>query len=782
MNVFENNVKLLEDFYEKNSKSSIVFLKGEMGLGKSYTINQFIKNKNNVLHIKPGFANDYFLLPFIDALPPTQYLEKEKPYLNEAERIKVELIRVLKRNRQILIFENMTIYSIELLTFCRDLIRYILSELSETKTYILIELNSDKIVNDSDKDNLLKEILSISFEAQFLNYKRLDKKILKKIFLEGFHSNIEISNADWEYIADSSFGNIHLMLLVVGYLKQEGYIYYTQNNTWKCIPVPEHTLDNIVSKYIFTRYNKLDEHLKTILQKSSLLGPVIWTKHLKQSFELLQVDWELMQIEKISELIHSAEQQKYIFESQDTYKIIQRMIPDDKQGSWNNILAKYYEKKLNDCKKSNIEKLQLFRKIAECNERAHKFKKAIIYYLKAIHMSNILLDYSQSLFLIECAVEIIDFLEESAEYIYPLFLNQAECYKALGKYEDELKIYDNIFNECRLAKREYYQIVYQKACALYNIDQNEEAIVLLKEIEIKLPYLEDDRFSLNVFREIAAIYYFCRKYDEASDYFTRSLNMCRKGDFERDYYLLLRQSSMFWDLEISRKAQIKSLEYFTKQRDLKEKAKVCHNLGTDALWTGDKEIAKKYLLMAKDEFEKFGCSDIHYTYNCIGVYEAVFENNCKEAISSFSKMMTFAVDTFSKLISIINSASCFCSLGQLETCENYIKKYEELLSELPEIIPPYLLYYYIVKGTFFEVKEDYEKSVYYFSKCLKLKLKNEQLFLLGCHLQKIRKVNKKVLKDSLSMNIDALCSISHRPLYDKFYNTNLCLSTLRFWW
>ena len=46
MNVFENNVKLLEDFYEENSKSSIVFLKGEMGLGKSYTINQFIKNKN----------------------------------------------------------------------------------------------------------------------------------------------------------------------------------------------------------------------------------------------------------------------------------------------------------------------------------------------------------------------------------------------------------------------------------------------------------------------------------------------------------------------------------------------------------------------------------------------------------------------------------------------------------------------------------------------------------------------------------------------------------------
>jgi len=200
------------------------------------------------------------------------------------------------------------------------------------------------------------------------------------------------------------------------------------------------------------------------------------------------------------------------------------------------------------------------------------------------------------------------------------------------------------------------------------------------------------------------------------------------------------------------------------------------------LWTGDKEIAKKYLLVAKDEFEKFGCSDIHYTYNCIGVYEAVFENNCEEAISSFSKMMTFAVDTFSKLISIINSASCFCSLGQLETCENYIKKYEKLSSELPEIIPPYLLYYYIVKGTFFEVKEDYEKSVYYFSKCLKLKLKNEQLFLLGCHLQKIRNVNKKVLKDSLSMNIDALCSISHRPLYDKFYNTNLCLSTLRFWW
>lgn len=785
MYLFKDKIIKLEKLYKKCFQTSLTFLQGPMGLGKTYTVNKFLANKDNVLHINQLFGNDYFLTPFLDIVPVAK-LKSDTPYLNESEIIKKEVIKILKEKRYILYFESINSYKLELFSLCLDLMRYALSELRETNTFIIAEIDSDLEFSKSENSVITNELFTLSFDAQFINYKKLNIDELKEIFMDGFRSNINISDVDWKYIADSSFGNISWLLLIVNYLKQEEYIYYSQDNHWECLHIPNNLLDNIVSKYIYSRYDRLDKNLQTILQKSSLLGPVFFAKHLKQSFELLQIEQELNQIERISDLIHNTAQHEktdqYSFESAGTHRIIQKLIPSDKHHSWNNILAQYYEKKITDSNLQGVKRFQLSWKVANCYEHAHNFQTAIIYYLRAIRIAIDLLDYSQALTLIHRASELLCFIKENNEYLYPLLICEAKCYSSLGKYDSELGIYEQILEKCDLSEIDLFQILYNKACALYNTDQNEEALILLRQIEDKLPALKNDHFTLNVCREFAAIYYFCRLYEEAGEYFTRALHVCKKGDFERDYYLLLRQSSMFWDLEISQKAQLKAWDYFAEQKDIKEKARVSHNLGTDALWMGKDQFAVEYLDIAIKEFSKFGCSDIHYTYNSLGVYKAAYEQAYDEAIIFFEKMKDYNTDIFSKLISTINCASCYCAKKKFENCEELIKKYETMLSQLTDCIPPYLIYYYINKGILLVSKGHYNESEHYFIKCLKLKLKNEQLFLIGCYLKQIYQEDKDSLKYINITEINSLCSISHRPLYDKFYSSNVCLSTLRFWW
>lgn len=787
MKTWETKIAKLNNLYDSSLLSSLIFLKGEMGLGQTHTITGFVKNKKNVIRVRQLFENDYFLNPFIDALSITKQEIENSQHLSEPDKLRFEIINILKTERKILIFESITSFNEQLFHFCDGLIRYVLEELKETNTFIIVEIDTDVLPINEKVSHMLKDLLTISFEAQFINYSKLNQEDLQQIFFEGFHSNININDIDLEYIIESSFGNVSWLMLIVNYLKQEEYIYFSEDNNWQCLHIPEGALDDIIKKNIYKRYDKLDSNLKTILQKSSLIGPVFHTEQLRQSFELLKIHQELMQIEKISQLIYNSQNDtkfsEYTFESKDTHKIIHEIVPDDKRCSWNDILAQYFEKISADIEKSNIEKFQIYRKTANCNMEARKYKKAIIYYLKAIHLSIRLLDYAQALILIHKAKSLLCFLDNIDEYVYVLLYSEAKCYQALGQYTEELAVYDSILERCKLTEQEFNKILFHKASALYSNAQNRSALELLHKIEEKLPFLSNDRLSLDVFRELAAIYFFCRQCNKAGQYFTQALNVCQKGKFERDYYILLRQSSMFWDLEISKKAQLKALQYFDSEKDIKEQAMVCHNLGTDALWLGDSEFANTYLTKAKALFSKFGTSDIHYTYNCLGVYKAVYENNFELAITFFEKIRSFKTDLFSQLISIINSTSCYCSLQNFKEAGNLIEKYEKLLNEMKDPIPPYFLYYYITKGIYYKLQNKVKESISNFKKSLEYELKNEQLFLVGMHLKDLQIAELKLDGNSSTIiKIDSLCAIQHKPFYDKLYAANLCLSTLRFWW
>lgn len=69
MEINKDKLSYLENLYLKSQNSiTIVFLKGEKGLGKSYVIDTFIKNNNNVINICPDNTIISFLSSFKSAI------------------------------------------------------------------------------------------------------------------------------------------------------------------------------------------------------------------------------------------------------------------------------------------------------------------------------------------------------------------------------------------------------------------------------------------------------------------------------------------------------------------------------------------------------------------------------------------------------------------------------------------------------------------------------------------------------------------------------------------
>ena len=128
-------------------------------------------------------------------------------------------------------------------------------------------------------------------------------------------------------------------------MKQEGYIHF-DGTKWVCQQLPKGILNQSIEEYIMHRYNKLNDDLKLLLQKSSLLGPEFYSNQLQQTFNLVRVDEELTRIEKLSSLIQKNDNydtSKYLFETDDVCNNIQNLIPENERKIWNRMLAEYYE-------------------------------------------------------------------------------------------------------------------------------------------------------------------------------------------------------------------------------------------------------------------------------------------------------------------------------------------------------------------------------------------------------------------------------------------------------
>ena len=87
---------------------------------------------------------------------------------------------------------------------------------------------------------------------------------------------------------------------------------------------------DVLKEFILQRYDKLDDTLKEVLSKSSIIGNVFNAELLSKPFQIINADDMLQKIEKISQLIVRPDDKTYSFETNDVYQLIKMCIRDSR--------------------------------------------------------------------------------------------------------------------------------------------------------------------------------------------------------------------------------------------------------------------------------------------------------------------------------------------------------------------------------------------------------------------------------------------------------------------
>lgn len=763
--------KLLEQF-SKTEENSLTFIVGDKGLGKSFFIHSYYKNFENILYIKDEIFKSYFLEPILTALTKVDSSFKiEYDELNMPHTIRKMLLDICRKKSIVICFESFNSYPEDLAEFCISFLQAYL-DCDSIHSFILIELDSD--IKDM-KDTLLHKLYSLTINTNFIKFKKKTEEELFEIISSKFNNKISIGEKERKYITKSSFGNIEHLFLIINYLKQEGYIHF-DGIKWICEQLPNGVLNQSIEEYIMHRYNMLNNDLKILLQKSSLLGPEFYSNQLQKTFNLVRVDEELSRIEKLSSLIQkndNYDKNKYLFETEDVCNNIQNLIPENEKKIWNKMLAEYYEMQFRKHDQNMIKRLENCCRLATYYINSENLEMAIIFYYRSIRYSIYLLDYKGALELITLILKIPN-LRYSNETLYFESLKlQAYCYHELGKYELSTDLYFKLLKKNLFTKLEMIEIYYFYADSLYFIGKVSKAQDILLALKEELKCSNNNKLLFRVLSELATTYGFFREYGLAREYFSYSVNQSRSTGLEDEYYTQLRKSSMFWELKLTLPLMEQAAEYFERKNNIQELAKTYHNLGTDLLYSGNSKAAINYLKQAITELQKYGSDEIHYTYNCIGVYYAAYEADFKKAIEYFKRAVSFKPVLFSTMVIYLNMSSCHKALQNNEEAEKYLEKAIHIQTELGKEVPSYSLYLLINQGLYAKLDGRLKESEQYFKESLKYKLTNNQLYLVG---KNISEVSRNIDKDTLKYT-----SIEAEPLYERFFENNICLSTLRFW-
>ena len=155
---------------------------------------------------------------------------------------------------------------------------------------------------------------------------------------------------------------------------------------------------------------------------------------------------------------------------------------------------------------------------------------------------------------------------------------------------------------------------------------------------------------------------------------------------------------MLWEIKLTIPLMEQVAEYFERKNNIPELAKTYHNLGTDLLYLGDSKNAIIYLNQAINELQKYGSDEIHYTYNCIGVYYAAYESNFEKAIEYFQRAISFKPVLFSTMVLYLNLSSCYKALQNDEESKINLESAMQIRAKLGNDVLSYSLYLLINQG------------------------------------------------------------------------------------
>lgn len=312
-----DKLKAMKSIYSLQHQSHAMVVYGEKGLGKRSCIQCFIQNKKNVMKISPDTENQFQLKPIIHALKIDTTSVSTNSDLCFEEQIKKEFLSICKKKPAIIYVEKFQDFDSQTAVFLLETTEVLLSRFPAYQTFVIFELDIEE-----NTDSLISFYKLSPSHTDFMYFNRLDTEALKYYFFEVL-GNINISDENLTYILDSSFGNIMYLNIAINYLKGENYIRF-ENGKYVCDNLPSGILTDVLKEFILQRYDRLDQTLKEVLSKSSIIGNVFNAELLSKPFQVINADAILQKIEKISQLIVHPDGLSYSFENNDVYNLIKK--------------------------------------------------------------------------------------------------------------------------------------------------------------------------------------------------------------------------------------------------------------------------------------------------------------------------------------------------------------------------------------------------------------------------------------------------------------------------
>ena len=773
----------LSSYYEKNTKVSLVFLRGNRGLGKSSVAEKFLSGRLNILQMSAYMKDEPYLSPVLSAIknynPDLEY-DFGQGGLLYSENVTRSILKIVTCNPLIIYCPYLAEYPEELVIYLVQMLGTLSKRDDIEKVFVIFCIDTDAKEYRQNSEHI-QELYSLNVTEEFINFSPFTDVEMKNELEIKLGNKCAISENEKEYIIKASSGNIRLLQIIINYLKQNNTL-YIEDGFYKCKKLEAGSLADVLENYIEHRYNRLSERLKIILQKSGVLGKNFSVSELKSTFNVIEADSVLSNIEKISQLVKldNTYERKYSFENDEVYIYVKNKTPMEDRSKWAGLIALYYETLYYSELEEKIKNTyDLAHKAAYFYQKSGNYEKAFSFYVCAAKGCFSDLNYHQTLIHINELKKIRAYYKAQEILCIKIDTMEAECYehmglykKALDKYTDNIQeyelnpYYDSAYNMYKIAFCTYYISDVYKA---KNITDN-----LLSSLDSSN---RTDDLYYKVLSLAATLYKETGLVELSRKMFNKILKECSRKKLEREYYTQLRKSDYCLDINFTIPLLLQAKNYFRRVVDYKEYAKTALNLGVDYLYMGNPNNALKHLKDALDSFSSYGSIDILYVYNAYGVYMAMYEQDYKEALSFFQKAYFDEMNGYKKVSVGLNQAMCYMKIGEYDKCLELIDKTADLKErQMNKNVAHYHRSVFIAYAFYYYSQSNFKESLKEFEKCKDYDIKPGQLYLLA-HIAS--EIEHKL--GNLSPCIYApYYDISHDNLFDKYVEEKLMFHTLRF--
>lgn len=661
-----------------NSTSSGVWLiKGNNGMGKSCLIKSIFSQLNlKYLHFEPLYSEVDALVSISNGI--YSFYEKENntcqliensimPY---PDQLKKHIFSICKTYNAVIYIDD--IHGIQNQvekSFYFDLVQLVCTLGDTHPIRVVIEVSDDLLI-PSQQDYMYDLSNLISME-HMVRLQAPNNELLSQYVFSLFEDPCLLSIDQTNRIIESGFYNLLYIKRIVECLKDLETL-YLENNTWHCSDIDTEELYDYLKDHIRSRYNKLENNLKSVLQSASTVGYEIDLDILRYPLGILKAEQKLIRIERISELIKRKGVQ-YRFESDEVFYFIENEMDIDRRSKLHCLLAKHFESLLPSI---NIDQnyfilRQIFWKAANHFYQCNNLEKSFDLFTKYAVASYRLKDY----------VSIIEFEKKRGESFdlntlpIPAQLIwirlKAEAYQQVGNFPVAANLWKQLLS-CSggivLFHNDLFKFKY--AYCLRRGGRVFEAHQILEELKETIKS-QNSELLADVLIVLTGIKDQFGETEDKERYYNWSLDLCQQLDDKTRYYRLLGKSNMFYSANVAIPLMEEAFCYFEKSYNQMETGKIAYNIGMSLIQNGQNNRADFFLQKACDIFSEYGSRNLSYVFCAVGILHCL-DYNYVAAQEYFLKVIDLSTNMFAALTAKLNLYYCYMRTKQTIKAEEIL--------------------------------------------------------------------------------------------------------------